>query len=327
MLSMSTVLTLVDHTDDTTYDTVFSTVSQDTLILRVHFPATDPGATVIRAPDMQLKGVTATHPWLDSIGRVTGFDPISSERSFRESRKLLGEAVKEVVQQLQLNPPTVIEFTDSHLADQQPKKRTSEKRQNPPPTNDDSPPSYDTVLNNASPPRQSVNLPSIPAQFPDLEGMDRDALDELLNNEVVFLDYCNNLPVTSELQQLETEKREQVDKLAAENLSRQSEMQELHESTKRLHEKLQTTVEEFQALEKQQDTLQEKPDPSTLIRELNKAKKKAFDESEKLADDWLDKGDKCEETMDEFCRTFLEIRKIHHVRAAKIQILSHQPQK
>ncbi|KAL7580004.1 hypothetical protein ACA910_004994 [Epithemia clementina (nom. ined.)] len=320
--------------DDTTYDTVFATVAEDTLILRVHFPAAV-SSSVTRPPDMQLKGVVATHPWLDNIGRIVGFDPISSERAFRESRILLGQAVKQVVQELQLNPPVVSEFTDSHLESMQPRKKRAAQAQRKPPApsrtlgasdasnESDSPPSYETLLGSGA---AQVDLPSIPTNFPDLETMDRTALDEMLNNDVVFLDYCNNLPVTSELQKLVADKYEQLVSLASENLSRQTELQELHNSTKAVHEQLKMVVEEFKTLEQQQDALLEKPDPQVLIRELTQARRRAYEDSEKMAEAWLLQGERCAETMDEFCRAFLEERKIHHLRAAKVQILSQQQQ-
>ena len=282
---------------------------------------------------MKLTGVVASHRWLDGIGRVTGFNPTSSDRAFRDSKLLLGHAVKQVVQEMQLNPPSVSKFTDAGLEKMQSKNK--KKTTTSGSTSADSPPSYESYMNDSATgsgsfttqaSSQPVDLPLIPQHFPGLEGMDRDALDELLNNDVVFLDYCNNLPVSSELDQLVSEKYQEAEKLAAENMSRRAELQELHGSTAKLHERLKATVEEFKTLEKQQDALQEKPDKRILIRELTRAKRESFEESEKLADDWLDNGDKCADTMDSFCRTFLEKRKIHHLRAAKIQILSQQHQ-
>lgn len=273
---------------------------------------------------MQTKGVVAKHPWLDRLGRVTGFDPISSERAFRESRLLLGQAVKQVVQQLQLHPPEILEITDDQLGKMQGGKRKQQER-NPTKSSSmngaDLPPSYDTLLN---PPQ--VDLPTIPSNFPDLDGMDRVALNELLNSDVVFLEYCNTLPVTSQLQQLVSDKYQELAKLANENLSRQSELQELHKSIQSAHDRLKMVVEEFQILEKQQDALHGKPDPHKIKLELAKAKKEAFDESETLAEEWLEQGEQCATTMDQFCRDFLEKRKIHHMRAAKVQILRHQQQ-
>eukprot|EP00522_Entomoneis_paludosa_P013642 CAMPEP_0172440356 /NCGR_PEP_ID=MMETSP1065-20121228/998_1 /TAXON_ID=265537 /ORGANISM="Amphiprora paludosa, Strain CCMP125" /LENGTH=333 /DNA_ID=CAMNT_0013189147 /DNA_START=282 /DNA_END=1283 /DNA_ORIENTATION=- len=329
-------------TDDTTYDTVFSTVSGDTLILRVHFPALafTPGASV-RAPEMKLTGVVATHDWIDGIGRVTGFNPCSSDRAFRESRLLLGPAVQQVVQEFQLNPPTVTKFQDAHLRKMQTKKSAASASSSSQDTRGSNgsmaPPSYDTLLasneSNTSTyvpetyvPETAVraDLPPIPSDFPELNTMEREELESMLSDDVAFLSFCNNLPISQQLQLVAAEKSQETAELAQANLDQQGALQKLHEETTQLQAQLKGVVAECRDLESQQDALQEKPDAKILIRDLTKAKKMAMEKSEQMADDWLDKGPGCADTMHDFCQSFLEERKIHHLRAAKIQILKAQ---
>lgn len=302
--------------DDTTYDTVFATVSEYTLVLRVHFPAAALGDGVTPKPIMQLRGVVATHPWLDDKGNVKGFDPISTERAFRESKLLLGQAVNQVVRRLQVDPPNILEITDPGLRAKNPGKKLDPQQSK----NADLPPSYETLLNRSTP---QVNLPNIPTKFPDLDVLDREKLEELLNNDVAFLDHCNKLPYSLELQQLVSVKYQELATLATENLSRQRELQELYDSAKTKHEKLKMVVEEFKVLEKRQDLLQGKPDVAVLIKELRKEKQMALDESDKLAEAWL-KGGRCKDTMEDFCRDFLETRNLYYLRAAKEQLLNQQ---
>lgn len=350
--------TMKVSSDDTTYDTVFSTVSGDTLILRVHFPslAFTPGASV-QAPEMKLTGATVTHPWLDgNLGRVIGYNPCSSDRAFRDSRMLLGQAVKQVVQEFQLNPPKVIKFTDPHLKKMQPNNNNnnhndtaSNEQQSIPESNPSSvePPAYDDSLftamrennfNNNGRSNQSttssftttlVDLPSLPTQFPELNNMDREELEQMLNDESVFQSFCNdNIPVVKQMQLLVAEKSEEVAQMAQSNLNEEESLQTLFNTTQQLHDELKMIVQECQVLQQEQDNLQDKPNISVLMKELNKAKKVAFDESEQIADDWLNEDDKehCASTMTKFCQEFLEKRIIHHLRASKIQILTTMQQ-
>lgn len=66
--------------DDTTYDTVFSTVNRDTLMLRVHM---DKNSTL---PRMNLVGVTATHSWINQRGQVVGYPHTQSLAIWTESQ-------------------------------------------------------------------------------------------------------------------------------------------------------------------------------------------------------------------------------------------------
>jgi hypothetical protein len=71
-------------------------------------------------------------------------------------------------------------------------------------------------------------------------------------------------------------------------------------------------------LEATQDEYCTPPDAKLVLRELNKAKKEAFDESEVLAEDWLEEG---APNVDLFVHEFLEKRILHHERAAKMELL------
>jgi hypothetical protein len=55
------------------------------------------------------------------------------------------------------------------------------------------------------------------------------------------------------------------------------------------------------------------------MRQLAKAKKEAFDESEQMAEDWLEEGGDVKDFLD----CFLEKRMVHHVRAAKLELLQY----
>ncbi|KAL3923575.1 MAG: hypothetical protein SGILL_001576, partial [Bacillariaceae sp.] len=61
------------------------------------------------------------------------------------------------------------------------------------------------------------------------------------------------------------------------------------------------------------------PDKAVTLKKLNKAKKEAFDQSEALAEAWVEEGG----SVDDYCKNFLESRKVHHIQAAKMEILKN----
>lgn len=105
----------VSPRDDATYDTVFSTKDGDALILRVHVPISGNTPRLTSAPKMTLVGFTGRHPWIDSNMKVIGYSPIASSAAFQKSNLSLAQAVNQVVQHMQLNPPSNIIIVDESL--------------------------------------------------------------------------------------------------------------------------------------------------------------------------------------------------------------------
>jgi hypothetical protein len=74
---------------------------------------------------------------------------------------------------------------------------------------------------------------------------------------------------------------------------------------------------QFTKLEEKQNAICAPPDTKSTLKKLQKAKKEAFEEFEDLAEDWVENGSG---GVDDFCKKFLEQRKVYHIRAAKIEI-------
>lgn len=305
--------------DDSTYDTVFQTTSGDALILRVHFPPslTDNG----RPPQMTLVGVKATHPWLDRNMKIVGYSAIQSDASWREARTLLGVAVTEVVTHLQLNPPVIEDLTDPGLAKLQAtmggslRNTTSSKNQN-------NPPNYNSLVNSRKSPPPPVDMPIIPQQFPDeLNSKSREELQKLLKDEIEFLSVVGQTPVYREMKLQRESILDENAKLATSMLERQEEYAILHGQVTDLKESLATKLEEFTAWQQKQDEFLKPPNLALIQKELNRSRKKAFDESETMGSDWAEGG---EGTVDDFCKNFIELRHEMHLRAAKLERLKHQ---
>lgn len=334
--------------DDSTYDTVFQTVTNITLILRVHLPPLIHPSAPVRCPAMTLAGVKARHPWLDTRMQVVGFSAMKNDESWRQARLLLGAAVHQVIQHLQVNPPDIIEITDKGLRSiqttsvgttnlanhskqqqQQHSQRTNGTTTSfpsRPPQHDrqasatDAPPDYESLL---AAPLPDINI-NIPTHFTELDKMSRDELDLLLEDELSFLAFCNRLEPTQQLQAKALSIVTENAKQAKEHLAQEETLNNLHQEVTQLRTKLQSQLDEFSKLEAQQNQYCAPPDTAQAIRDLNKAKRQAFAESEKIAEDWLDEEDGS--NVDDFLNRFIEVRKVHHARAAKMELLQYQQQ-
>jgi len=315
---------------------VFQTINSVTLILRVHFPPpVHPNSPYARPPAMTLAGVRARHPWLDTRMQVIGFAQIASDAAWRRAKILLGTAVHQVIQQLQLHPPDILEITDRGLRNIQPKTSggvtastaaaTTNRRGG---GNDDAPPDYFETLSVSSPPPApntavlpAVEMPKLPREFTQLDALTSAELDRLLEDEIEFMLFCNTkLPVVDELRTKATEILQKNIEQASENLRHESSLRELAEQVSELRGQLAAKAREFAALEREQDAICAPPNAQKVRRELTKAKRQAFDESEAIAEDWLE-GDSNAD-IDGLLKRFLEQRTVHHARAAKLELLT-----
>jgi ESCRT-I complex subunit VPS37 len=294
-----------------------------------------------RPPVMTLAGVEARHPWLDSRMCITGYVPIQSAERWAEAHVLLGVAVHAVIQHLQLNPPTIVQFVDSGLIAIQSKQPRPQQNGNaaapgsgghrplssssastPPPYNESMLPASSAT---AAPVIPEVTLPTIPHEFPELEGLTRDQLEALVMNELDFRAFCNKLPIMAEYRTIQQKLLLENAETAKQNLASESELQELVANVERMQAELREKITAFQALEKKQDAICRPPEIGKVRRELARLKREAFVKSEKIADQWLETLEMSSSagngSTEAFCDEFIAARKVHHLRAAKLELL------
>jgi hypothetical protein len=253
--------------------------------------------------------------------KVSGYPPIQSNTSWQESRILLGNAVHEVVKHFQLQPPQLLEITDpglkrlqSNLGSSGTSNRSSSIQYSSTTSNDAAPPDYESLFS-------IPDMPDIPTNFDQyLDSMSTEDMQQLLDDELDFLTFASTLPAYKKLQQLGKSVLEDNVGTAQANLKEEERLKELHKDVTQLQESLQTKLTTFEALERQQNELCAPPNKTQVIKQLQKAKKQAMDESEAIADEWVDNGG----NVQEFVEKFMEKRQLHHVRAAKIERLQSQ---
>lgn len=318
--------------DDTTYDTVFQTTQGDTLILRVNVPNYE-----TFCPGMVLSGVKVKHPWIESTRgtKVTGYSAIQSESSWKQSGLLLGAAVHEVVKHLQLNPPEILEITDKGLLSLNKGRRSGKKSKSPirkmvskpTSTKQDAPPDYDIFVagsgnnDNFNPgPAPEMTMPTVPGRFPETEAMEREEIDQKLDDEAEFLAFVHGLPIYQEIQTLSTKYYPKNVELAEQNLEKESKLKGLYKEVCDLQEQLQEKLKTFQTLEKEQMSLCAPPDEKKIMKKLKRANKEAFEASEDYANEWVEDGG---DSVKDFVTHFMKLRKVHHMRAAKMEIIAN----
>jgi len=288
----------------------------------------------VKVDHISIVNTSASKKATGSSMRVS-YGPVRSEQAWFDSKLLLGAAVHDVVKHFQLNPPTVLEITDKGLRSIQSKASGSRSPTRTPPrsgnsihsytngSRNDAPPSYNVVAESESTPAPEIPMPRIPTKYDEVDNLTREELDELLNDDLEFKAFVHRLKVYNEIFTVGSSRLDENVELAKENLERETDWKTLQSEVKDLHDTLKSKLDHFSKLEDQQNAICAPPDTKSTIKKLQKAKKEAFEESEELAEDWVENGDG---SVDDFCKRFLEQRKIHHTRAAKIEILRNSQQ-
>ena len=315
--------------DDTIYDTVFQTTSGFALIVRVYLPQ-NPSTT----PTFTLHGVRATHDWIDIRMKVIGYPPIASDHSWRSSNLKLGDAVYAVIHHFQLNPPNVMEILDVNL--QRLQESLSGSTNNSAAairTSQQSVPNGSSSLQNVSVKENTSNkqsqhevtddevnalIPSMPTSFPQFESMTMSEIKHLLNNESAFESFIQQ---TSEIATLNEIKQSIIDanvEAAQTNMQYKERVEQQTAEIDTLQNELSSKLSSYEKLNNDRETLSRPPDLNEMGKDLNRAKKEAYRDSETIADDWVESG----ENVNDFVKTFMESRILYHTRAAKAERLS-----
>jgi hypothetical protein len=181
-----------------------------------------------------------------------------------------------------------------------------------------------------------------------LDALSRERLDELIQNELEFRTFTNQLDIIQQYNEIQQQQLNKNVSIAKSNLQYESEIQQLYDDITKLSAELHAKVQAFQELEQQQDAIIQPPPVSKMVRELTKAKKEAYQQSEQIAEHWLQQQQQQQQqqsssllsvsTMDEstagshhgstiptFIETFQAIRKLQHVRAAKLELVQQPP--
>ncbi|KAL3780680.1 hypothetical protein ACHAW5_003716 [Stephanodiscus triporus] len=341
---------------DDTYDTVFQTTNGFALILRIYLPA-DVNCT----PSMTLHGVRATHTWLDIRMKVIGYPQLASDQSWRASNIKLGDAVHAIIQHFQVNPPVIMEITDSNLKrlqesltgsnirpgrssdnnggltnnNQYAPQASASEFQRPNDSmqlgNGHSRPTDISVQNDRIKPKVDFEIdddevdgliPPIPSSFPEFDAMPLSEVKRVVENKA-FLDlFVEGTSEVTTLRELKQSIETSNVDAAKANLADEEIIVTLSSEVKTLEQDLSSKIQQYRKLDAERLKLTQPPKVKDVIAELLKAKKDALRESDDLAERWIESGGS---DVSDFVKKFIDVRQFYHTRAAKAERLEIDP--
>jgi Modifier of rudimentary (Mod(r)) protein len=162
-----------------------------------------------------------------------------------------------------------------------------------------------------------VSLPSLPVAFPELDACTLDAMRKITRDHLDLQAFCAKLKYMQDLKAIQTKSLDENFAVASERTRIcEAQLTGLCTAVAALEEDLRRKVQAFQALEREQQEILKPTPVRDVQRKLVVAKKQAFDESEAIADRWTGS-----QNTDAFLTEFLAARKVHHLRAAKLELL------
>ncbi|CAG8547312.1 4922_t:CDS:2 [Dentiscutata heterogama] len=187
----------------------------------------------------------------------------------------------------------------------------------PPPV----PPLYDrpksTVLATTLTPEQVV----IYEEFPEILSKSKEDLEDLISNNVFFETFFESIERIRNTIAVRDEMRMGNEMSAKETLAQENDLNQLRQRVQEQENELlelNSTLQE--KLKLQQNALQ-RFSPSVLLTKLKSGVQQSDELSEQMANSFLSG----ELETDQFIKHFREIRKVFHLRNAKVEIVKNKP--
>mmetsp|Transcript_25497 Transcript_25497/g.37811 ORF Transcript_25497/g.37811 Transcript_25497/m.37811 type:complete len:426 (+) Transcript_25497:125-1402(+) len=183
---------------------------------------------------------------------------------------------------------------------------------------------------------KNLELPNAPTYFPEFDSLDRNTMANMIDDpsQLLMVSASTNTStstsfnlskqsIVQEMEELKFTLMEANSTVAEEHLNSEPTLVSLQNEVKHLQSSLKDKVELVNELQRRQMELCKPMKMDKIVHKLKKAKKKIFDESEELAYDWLQEsgGEDGGAEVISFLDKFLEVRTVHHVRAAKLERL------
>jgi len=158
------------------------------------------------------------------------------------------------------------------------------------------------------------NQPDYPAALGLLQHMNTDQLKEMLNDDTKFDDFIKDMPQMKNLYAEKEMLMASNKSLAEYNLSQEPIITEGKQVLVEKYQKAAELAEQVKKIKTELDTQTGKVSPDTMLALLEAANQEAEEESETIADEFLNNGGDVEDFID----NFREKRKLTHLRRIKI---------
>jgi len=161
----------------------------------------------------------------------------------------------------------------------------------------------------------------ISQELPILLSKSKEELEDLLSNDVIFDSFMESVEQVRNMKNLQDEMRMGNENLATKILSQEEELIQSRNSADEQEKGLKELYSTFEEkLKVQQETLR-RFSPSILLTKLKSETQQSDELSEQMAKSFLDG----ELEVDHFLKHFREVRKVYHLRNAKVERVSTQP--
>lgn len=274
------------------------------VVLRIYLPPTFPQvAPVLSAHGPQ--GTRVVHSHVADNGVIAGVPSISQW----QPQKSLDQVVRDVMQQLTASTPRVVELPRTVT----PYGQAQGQGQMPPSYTESirSEPVARTVPRPSA--AQMTMQPTVPQSFPALELMTTDELKTLLNDDVVFQTFIDDLECVKSVKSVRDDLLNGNEQQAQENVRNAENVQALQAAINALQEELTEKRRKLEETVKQQQAIMNRLSPEVLSKKLSEAADDAERQSEELANTFLagDIG------LRHFGDEFMALRRLYHCRLAK----------
>ncbi|XP_055895539.1 vacuolar protein sorting-associated protein 37A-like [Biomphalaria glabrata] len=312
-------------------DTEYRVVTQQggtNLTLQINLPAQFPSEKPILTVQPAV-----THPWVDLQMKVVGCPNINNFSMHSD----LGQAVQAVLEEFKKSPPAIV---PQHyiLGSSNPTIGSAVTKPGGPlpsyPGFNAYPGSQPSAIPPPLPPRRppsgvgdlgldqltlgSIEVAKILSEFPALKDMKIHELNELSEDEDKIMEMIQKAPDLGKFIQQREALASTCVQLAQSNLSKKSEIENLRKILLAKSAELDNLKIEFENHCERHMSLSDEYHPSHIQTNLKVAVMEADEESEVVAEKFLDK----ELDVDEFLKSFMEKRTLCHLRRAKEEKLN-----
>jgi hypothetical protein len=275
-------------------------------------------------PTLKILDNGVTHPWLDSLGKVVGLNKLYN---WNPRSSTLVDVVNTALTEFCIRPPQLNNNNNNNNNGSSVYiNNGTTNTSRPPPPNSSSTTTNRTNSNNKlninnsfhddNDEVQELDLPPIPASFPELQTMTSLQLQGLLDNDRTYHDFFNTLEyVSGPTSFVESIRHGNID-TAKKNLERKIEIDSLKNRIETTRESINKTRRDFQSLVTANAKITQRLAPTRLVEELEQLAKSIDAESEEIATSFGTTED-----LDATIDKFRKLRIIYHLRMAKAERL------
>jgi len=159
---------------------------------------------------------------------------------------------------------------------------------------------------------------TVPDYYPELNSLSKQDLERLDTDMNSLLEFIQLLPLVQTTLCQKSSIEEENKKDAQRNLDQQEDLSQLWKDISTLQQSLLDKIHVHETLNQKIVEMTQPKDTNDVIQQLHKGKRASFMESETIAKNLSEFPNHVEE--------FIDIRTLHHVRAAKIERLQQEIQ-